>query len=228
MNNARPVKPSSVRTFLVMLICTAFLVVAWEAATAQPLTFQWARQSTGHAEANSMAADSSGNAYVAGGFAEATVSFGGITLTNLGNGDAFVAKYDVSGHVLWVRQGGVIAGGQASILDIALDVAGNAYAVGYFRGDLNFGGSNINSGDINGDYDGFVAKFSAGGSLLWMRQIGGANSDLSSEVAVDGVGNAYVAGSSMACVHSTRRTSRASETPTPSLRNTTQKAPWCG
>ena len=195
INIARPAKPSSVRTFLVILVCTAFLVVGWETARAQPLTFQWARQSTGDAQANSMAADSSGNAYVAGGFAEATVSFGGITLTNFGAGDAFVANYDVSGHVLWVRQGGVIAGGQASIIDMALDGAGNAYAVGYFRGDLNFGGSNLISVDIDSAYYGsFMAKFSSSGSLQWLRQIGGTNYVFASEIAADGVGNAYIAG----------------------------------
>lgn len=166
------------------------------AVNTQPLAFQWARQSTGVAQANSLTADSLGNAYVAGGFEEEKVSFGGITMTNLGIGDAFLAKYDVAGNPIWARQGGVIVGGKASIIDTALDVSGNTYAVGYFRGELNFGGSNTISVSIDSaQYGSFVAKFSSSGSLVWLRQIGfGTNASFASEVAVDGAGNTYVAG----------------------------------
>jgi hypothetical protein len=56
----------------------------------------------GDDEANAIALDGSGNAYVTGDFS-GTVNFGPATLTTAGGTDIFIAKFDSSGNVLWAR-----------------------------------------------------------------------------------------------------------------------------
>ena len=103
--------------FLRALGCVTLLLMGGIAANAQPISIQWVRHLTVNAEPQCMAADSSGNAYVAG--------------------SGFVAKSDIAGNTLWVRNSA------ATVRDIALDGYGNVYAVGYFRGTLNFGGGDL-------------------------------------------------------------------------------------
>ena len=76
-------------------------------------------------------------------------------------------------------------------LAVAADASGNTYAAGYFSGTTDFGGTNLTS---NGGEDGFVAKFDAAQSLVWLRQLGGTNNDRANSLALDNAGNVIVAG----------------------------------
>ncbi len=97
--------------------CMTLLLMGGIAANAQPISIQWARQSVGSSDGSCLAADSFGDVYVGGIIFAPTVSFGGITITNLGNSEAYVVKYDTSGKVLWVRQGGNMRrGGSARVI----------------------------------------------------------------------------------------------------------------
>jgi hypothetical protein len=88
-----------------------------------------------------IAADPSGNTYVAGSF-HGTVPFGPFTLTSVSNGhqDAFVAKLDPSGNVTWVSQFGISGTGGGTAYGVTVDGSGNVYATGYFSGTASFGG----------------------------------------------------------------------------------------
>ena len=90
----------------------------------------WARQAGGTASVDEggVAVDQAGNVYVTGSFGGGPIAFGGLSLTNAGSYDAFVAQYSSSGAVQWARR----AGGQTTDLywDVALDGQGNAYAAG--------------------------------------------------------------------------------------------------
>ena len=96
--------------------------------------FLWAKRAggTGTDIAENIVVDSAGNAFVAGHFDSASLTFGSVTLTNANPGldDVFVAKYDPSGNVLWAqRAGGTDFDGSYGL---ALDATGNVYLTGDF------------------------------------------------------------------------------------------------
>jgi hypothetical protein len=133
--------------------------------------------------------DSSGNVYVAGGFA-GTASFGGTNLTSIGGLDIFLAKYTSAGQLLWARR----AGGTGNFeygLAIAFDPAGNLLVTGQFQGTATFSGTNLVS---RGGIDIFLAKYDPAGNRIWVTQAGGAAGDFSRSVVADGAGNSYIAG----------------------------------
>ncbi len=144
-----------------------------------------------------VATDAQGNAYVTGTFT-GSVDFDAGTavnaLTSLGGTDVFLAKYTATGALAWVsRVGGA---GTETVTALARDASGNLYLGGGFEGATTFsagaGAVVLNS---QGGEDGFLAKFTADGALVWARRFGGLSNDEVAAVAVDGAGNAYAAGS---------------------------------
>lgn len=143
-------------------------------------TVEWARQigSTTGDDCQAVAVDSGGNICIAG------TTFGSLAAPNAGSADAFVAKYDASGTILWARQIGTESGDHCQ--GVATDSAGNVYISGYTYGSL--GGPNMGSSDA------FLLKYDASGGLLWKVQLGTSESDLVLDVAVAASDNAYMCG----------------------------------
>jgi hypothetical protein len=142
----------------------------------------WGRQS-GTAtvdNAGGVAISDSGEVYVAG---YTTGMLDGNA--RLGDADIFLSKYDASGNRQWTRQIGTAALDIASSL--AIDGAGNLYLAGRTGGSL---GAQASAGGL----DAIVAKFDEAGVLLWISQFGSAADDYALCIAVDGAGNASVAG----------------------------------
>ena len=139
-----------------------------------------------------IAVDAAGNAWVTGSFTQ-TATFGSQTLTSNSEfwywDDAFIAKLDPSGNWLWAVQ----AGGSRIDFgsDITLDGSGNAYVTGSFGSTAAFGSVSLTA---SGSHDIFVAKLDPSGNWLWTVQAGGNHSDISCGIALDGAGNACVAG----------------------------------
>ncbi len=86
--------------------------------------------------------DAAVNIYVTG-FLRDTAIFGSFTLTSAGVRDIFVAKYDDSGNVLWVRSAGGTSFDEGS--GIAVDAGGNSYATGRFSEMATFAPISITS-----------------------------------------------------------------------------------
>ena len=91
--------------------------------------------------------------------------------------------------------------------DIGVDGNGNSYITGFFNGRAIFGLGEANettltSTGVNiqpyasgaGSHDIFVAKYNAGGALVWVKQAGGDSDDHGRGIAVEGSGNSYVTG----------------------------------
>jgi hypothetical protein len=135
-----------------------------------------------------VAVDGSGNAVVAGSFAD-VATFGTTMLTSSGGFDAFVAKYDAEGTFQWAR--GVGGTGGDFGYSVAVDGSGNVVLVGTFTGSAVFGVTTLTSA---GGSDIFVVKYDAGGAVQWVRAAGGTSSDLARGVAIDGFGNVIVTG----------------------------------
>lgn len=155
----------------------------------------WARKAGGGGAgqfdtATALAADAAGNVYLAGVFASATAAFdGGLALANEGGFDAFLARFDSTGGLQWVRQLGGAQDARAN--GVAVDEAGNAYVAGEFIGALQLPGTNLTT--AGSDQNLFVARFSPAGTVDWARQAGGALQDSARAVTVRGT-NVFLAG----------------------------------
>ena len=123
-----------------------------------------------------------------------TITFVGspITLTCIASNDIFVAKYDVSGNLLWARSAG--GGEYEKATSVSYDAAGNVYICGYYRGSVTFGGSTTINCTTTGIEDLFVAKYDANGNFQWVRHAGSAGRDEAKSIKCDAAGNVYVCG----------------------------------
>ena len=153
---------------------------------------------TGTEAAYGISIESSGNVYVTGfstqsGFTLSGVNGGQMKPADTG-GDAFVAKYDPNGVLLWGRFVGIIGGDELG-LGSSLDSSGNLYITGYAASTFTLSG--ISGGQTKAAGSGtdiFIAKYNTNGALLWGRFLGGAPTDAAWAISNDTFGNVYVAG----------------------------------
>lgn len=129
----------------------------------------WARQASGPGGNNASGAvsvDAMGNVYQTGNFDNSSnLNFGGLTITNLNGAsqNAYVAKYDAAGNILWVKQMGSslpqnYTGNYVSVgvNFISGDAFGNLYLAGQFnQPSATFGNLTLNAANDN---DIFLAR----------------------------------------------------------------------
>lgn len=146
-------------------------------------------------QANAIAVDSAGIAYVAGVVSSSNfpVSAGALQTTHAGSRDAFITKLSAAGNVrLYSTYLGSTGFDWAS--GIAIDSSGNAYISGY-TSSVGFTTVNPLQVGFNGLYDAFVSKLnSAGGALVFSTLYGGSGADQANAIAVDASGNMFVGG----------------------------------
>ena len=126
-------------------------------------------ESRDHAFKNAVDAD--GNVYVAGNFRN-TVDFdpgpGEHLLTTLAPQEAYYAKYDADGNLLWVHNAGHATSNEDSQnLAVAVDGAGNGIFTGLYDGtiDLDPGPGVVElTGDGN---EAYAVSYSPTGELNW-------------------------------------------------------------
>ena len=146
---------------------------------------QWTRQfgSAGEDTAEAVAVGRDGGVYVVGG-----AGHGLPGQVSLGDGDAFLRKYDSGGAKVWTRQFGSSKRDWAD--GVAVDGEGNVYVTGSTLGALPGQAS-------AGTSDNFVRKYNSSGGELWTRQFGAIEGNGATGVAVDAHGNVYVTGSTL-------------------------------
>jgi beta propeller repeat protein len=142
----------------------------------------------------SIATDSTGNAYVAGYTdSDDFPTANALQATPGGGDDGFVSKLDPTGAVPVYS---TYLGGSRNdfIRSIALDSAGNAYVTGYTES-TDFPHATPLPPTTRGGVDSFVSKLGpTGADLLYSVYLGGTGNDYAWNIAVDGVGNAYIIG----------------------------------
>jgi hypothetical protein len=152
----------------------------------------WAKNSgsTSTDFGTSVTTDPAGNVFISGFFQSPTITFGAYTLTNSGNNDIFLVKYDSNGNVLWARSSG--GAGNDYGYSTKTDGNGNVYVAGSF-GSANtvFGAYTLTN---NGVCDSYLAKYDANGNVLWANNPNGSGGDETWSVCTDGVGNVFVTG----------------------------------
>jgi gliding motility-associated-like protein len=90
----------------------------------------------------------------------------------------------------WIIQGGGTGFDYCNALTVDKD--GNTIAVGYFESSANFSGNILSSAGYS---DIFLVKYNTNGEMIWIKQIGGKDTDGGCSVSVDAAGNIYVVGS---------------------------------
>ncbi|MCX6200042.1 MAG: T9SS type A sorting domain-containing protein [Bacteroidetes bacterium] len=153
-------------------------------------SWAWAKGAGGIGSdaANAVTIDEHGNIYVTGNIA-GIANFSGVGAQGKGIFDVFITRYDPQGNVVWVK----LAGGDDNDAGTGIKYKGGfLYVTGYFNDTAWFETTMLLS---RGDADGFIAKYTTDGNLVWVRQIGGSNSDVSLSVDADNAGNVYIGGS---------------------------------
>ncbi len=139
-----------------------------------------------------IATDPSGNVLVCG-FFTGTANFGnGIVLSaNGGSQDAFVAKFNTQGEIIWARAGGS-SGNSDRANAVATDENGNVFITGQFTGTASFGSFALNS--TNNTNDIFIVKYGSDGTELWARQGSGDALNRGLAITTDIEGAVYASG----------------------------------
>jgi hypothetical protein len=161
--------------------------------------FLWAKSwgGPGYDLANSISVDKDGYIYLAGYFSD-TVDFDPVSDTvdnhsSNGEADAFVEKYDPSGHYLWARTWG--GSWYDSSRDVAVDVYGNVTVSGDFWYTSDFDPSGgVDEHTSVGDGDVFLTNFDSSGNFIWAKTWGGTGADIGEALGTDGVGSIFVTG----------------------------------
>jgi hypothetical protein len=159
---------------------------------------------TGIDSATSIAIDSAGDSYIGGNTYSADFPVpGAFQTTYAGEGDGFIAKLNPNGSSL-LYSSYIGGGGPDFVQGVALDSGGNAYLTGSTRSPdfptanaLQIGndGCTTTNNTVSCTSDVFITKVSPDGtSLVYSTYLGGSDADLGQAIAVDGSGDAYVAG----------------------------------
>lgn len=141
-----------------------------------------------------IALDPAGNAYLGGrnqlGF-DFPIS-GGFDLTPNGAVDAYVAKVDSDGALLWTTY----VGGLNNDIPkgLVVDAAGNATLAGT-TGSADLPVQGGSDATLSGGGDGFVTQVSTDGALVWSTYLGGSlSTDAIHAIGIDPPGDVYVVG----------------------------------
>jgi len=130
-----------------------------------------------------------GAIFVTGSFS-GNLSFKGNTWSGIGRRDAFIAKFQSDGSLIWFRQFSALEGEKLDAYDIHLDEAENVYFTGSYTGNITLGTFNLNgTHDINL----FLAKADTDGNITMAVTHPTANPlELGLKVDTDDGGNIYV------------------------------------
>jgi hypothetical protein len=153
--------------------------------------------SAGIDEVSSVAADTTGNVFVAGWFPGSSIDFDATTLTGTSDASMFLVKYSPGGSVQWGRA--LSSSGSwpnyCRASAIATDGGGDVFVTGEFTGTAMTVGTTTLTG-TGGPQRGevYVAKYNAAGTVMWARSGSSGGYDVAYEIATDAAGNCYVTG----------------------------------
>ena len=144
-----------------------------------------------------VAVDKNDDSFFFGGASYGNLDFGnGITLSNEGQEDFFIAKYNSSGSALWAKSSTMGSGsGYDAGYGVSVDNFGNSYAYGRTGSDINFGEGFLTTN--SGGYDFFLSKYNSSGEVqqVYTDFSNATLYDSATEVRIDQVGNVYLLGS---------------------------------
>ena len=181
---------------------TILFLLCFTKLFSQTPTIEWAGRIGGnyYDGAQGLSVDQSGNVYITGGYQSSIdldIGTGNYPITGTSGSDAFLAKYNNNGNILWgVKFSGTLNSGGYSI---GTDANGNVYSVGKFFNTIDF---NPGTGIFNltatpGPYsisDIYLSKLDSNGNFVYAKKIGGLGVKDPSGFKVDSNGDIYLSG----------------------------------
>lgn len=139
----------------------------------------------------SLALDSTGSIYIVGEMS-GSIDFGdGKTVTSSGSQDAFVAKFDPDGKVMWSRLFGDSSSQSAK--SVAITPTNQVIVAGTFYGVIALTGIELPTNGTGSDI--FVLKLDSSGFDVGARKYGGMSSEDLMDMTVDSTGAVLMTGS---------------------------------
>ncbi len=136
-----------------------------------------------------VAVDAKGNVFVTGDFEDYPASFGGAKLTNAGDKDIFLAKFDAKGNHLWSKAFGSTGADVGRV--VVVDAGGDVFLRGTFKNTLDLGGAKLTHAGTSV----FVARLDGKtGKHLWSKRLEGL-AVAGKTLAVDKTGDLLITGS---------------------------------
>jgi len=147
--------------------------------------------------------DSANNLYISGYYFSKPFTLyssdindtGFVTLTNSGNTDIFIAKYDSNGIGVWATN--ISGTGSEISVKLLLDSTNNVYISGYYNSTLSFYNSDYSpviTLTNSGGNDTFIAKYDNNGIGVWATRIAGTGTDQPVNLILDSRDNVYIYG----------------------------------
>ena len=127
-----------------------------------------------------------------------SLDFGGQIVKAGGGEDAFIAKYDPRGKIVWAKTLG--DEGTEAGLSIAVDAERNIYAACRFRDSTTIEGVKfkarpmVNSSGTPNWHDLVLAKFDPNGKHIWSKQISGVGYETLASIRIGTDGRIFVSG----------------------------------
>ncbi len=174
------------------VLITTFLLFFTFITTSFAQDWEWAFGVKGSEfdYSSAIVTDVDGNIYVAGYFSSPNISFNSLTFQNGGGEDIFIAKFDNSGNVIWVKTFG--GEGNDRAIAMVVDKDKNLVLTGSFESPtlafMSFGLINRGGGDL------FICKFTPDGDIIWAKSYGGPSYEEPTTIATDLHGNIIIGG----------------------------------
>lgn len=157
----------------------------------------WAKNILGNATypfgnmANSVSVDAVGNSYISGYFENTSISIGSYTLSNSGDADIYIAKYDPSGNVLWANK---LGGSGRDISHSVSNIANHVFMLAGFTQSVLVGANTYTQ--IPGMDPMLLVDYDVNGNILCSssHKSGGAGQSTtrrSPSISADKFGNAH-------------------------------------
>ncbi len=176
------------KLYIMLAVCVMATLVNYSQ------TCLWAEKiaGNGNVKYGFISTDSYNNVYVTGTFESDSIVFNnGKILTNDGEWDAYIAKYNSSGICIWAEKIAGIKSDYSNRIDI--DNKGNVYVIGRFNSQ-NLIANNGKSISNIGGWDSYLAKFNNNGVCQWIEKVASTNHDYGNDIAIDNNGNIFVTG----------------------------------
>ena len=145
---------------------------------------------TGNDYNPSIAIDSDMNIYVTGTFKSSLLTFAGSTMTNQGETDIFLVKYDNLHQPQWIKTYGSTSNDTANSLEV--DVFDNLFASYTIRNSINIEGENITA---VGYHDSVIVKYNPAGDFLWYETLSGPGTEIITDIITNSAGQLFLTGS---------------------------------
>lgn len=134
---------------------------------------------------SAVAVDRQDNSYYVVGQLHGTMIVQGTNLSEIGQGEAFLLKFDANDSLVWAKQFGDASNQQAT--SVAVDKDGNVALVGISGGTITWDGTTT-------PYGLFVALLTKDGNTIWAKSIGGASNSAVTSVAFTPQGDVLCGG----------------------------------